>query len=59
MGWYRTRGLTQKQTKTATENTMFTTIGEPFTSESIAPEAIIDIVMRDGKTDTGRKLYTE
>ena len=35
MGWYRTRGLTQKQTKTATENTMFTTIGEPFTSESI------------------------
>ena len=35
LGWYRTRGLTQTQTKTATENTMFTTIGEPFTSESI------------------------
>jgi len=35
MSWYRTRGLTQTETKTATENTMFTTIGEPFTSESI------------------------
>ncbi len=35
MSWYRTRGLTQTQTKTATENTMFTTEGEQFTSESI------------------------
>lgn len=35
MNWYRDRGLTQKQTKTATENSMFTTMGEPFTSESI------------------------
>ena len=32
---------------------------EPFTSESIAPEAIIDIVIRDGVTDTGKKLYTD
>ena len=35
MGWYRTRGLTQTQTKIGTEDSMFTTIGEPFTSESI------------------------
>jgi hypothetical protein len=35
MNWYRDRGLTQKQTKTATENSMFTTMGEQFTSESI------------------------
>jgi hypothetical protein len=39
--------------------TAFSRALEPFTSESIAPEAIIDIVMRDGETDTGRKLYTE
>jgi hypothetical protein len=32
---------------------------EPFTSESIAPEAIIDIVIRGGVTDTGTKLYTD
>ncbi len=32
---------------------------EPFTSESIAPEAIIDIVARGGVTDTGKKLYTK
>ena len=32
---------------------------EPFTSESIAPEAIIDIVIRGGVTDTGKKLYTD
>ena len=32
---------------------------EPFTSESIAPEAIIDIMIRGGVTDTGSKLYTE
>jgi len=32
---------------------------EPFTSESIAPEAIIDIIVRGGVTDTGKKLYTE
>ena len=35
LGWYRTRGLTQTETKTATENSMFTTIGEPYTSETI------------------------
>jgi hypothetical protein len=35
MSWYRTRGLTQTQTKIATENSMFTTEGESFTSESI------------------------
>jgi hypothetical protein len=32
---------------------------EPFTSESIAPEAIIDIVARGGVTDTGKRLYTQ
>ena len=37
----------------------FTRSIEPFTSESIAPEAIIDIIIRDGVTDTGRKLYTD
>ena len=35
MGWYRTRGLTQTQTKMGTGNSMFTTEGEPYTSESI------------------------
>ena len=35
MSWYRTRGLTQTQTKIGTENSMFTTEGEPYTSESI------------------------
>ena len=35
MGWYRTRGLTQTQTKIGTENSMFTTEGEPYTSETI------------------------
>ena len=39
--------------------TAFSRALEPFTSESIAPEAIIDIILRDGETDTGRKLYTE
>jgi hypothetical protein len=37
----------------------FSRATEPFTSESIAPEAIIDIVVRKGVTDTGRKLYTD
>ena len=32
---------------------------EPFITESIAPEAIFDIVMRGGETREGRKLYTE
>ncbi len=32
---------------------------EPFTSESIAPEAIIDLIVRGGVTDTGRKLWTD
>jgi len=31
----------------------FTRSIEPFTSESIAPEAIIDIIIREGVTDTG------
>ena len=35
MGWYRDRGLTQTKTQIATENTMFTTIGETYTSETI------------------------
>jgi hypothetical protein len=35
LDWYRERGLTQTETKIATENTMFTTEGEAFTSESI------------------------
>jgi hypothetical protein len=35
LGWYRTRGLTQTQTKIAAENSMFTTEGESYTSESI------------------------
>ena len=35
LNWYRQRGLTLTETKIATENTMFTTIGEPFTSETI------------------------
>ena len=35
LNWYRQRGLTLVETKIATENTMFTTIGEPFTSETI------------------------
>ena len=37
----------------------FKNFTEPFASESIAPEAIIDIIIRDGVTDTGRKLYTD
>jgi len=32
---------------------------EPFVSESIAPEAIIDIFIRGGETREGKKLYTE
>ena len=32
---------------------------EPFVSESIAPEALIDIIIRGGVTKEGRKLYTE
>lgn len=35
LGWYRTRGLTQTETKIATENSMFTTEGESYTSETI------------------------
>jgi len=35
ISWYRRRGLTLTETKIATEDTMFTTIGEPFTSETI------------------------
>ena len=37
----------------------FESMREPFTSESIAPEAIIDILVRKGVTDTGTRLYTE
>ena len=32
---------------------------EPFVSESIAPEAIIDIFIRGGVTREGKKLYTD
>jgi len=32
---------------------------EPFVTESIAPEAIIDIFMREGKTREGKVLYTD
>jgi hypothetical protein len=32
---------------------------EPFVSESIAPEALIDIFVREGVTREGKKLYTE
>jgi hypothetical protein len=32
---------------------------EPFVSESIAPEALIDIAIRGGVTREGKKLYTE
>ena len=32
---------------------------EPFVTESIAPEAIIDIFVRGGETREGKKLYTE
>jgi hypothetical protein len=32
---------------------------EPFVSESIAPEALIDIIVREGVTREGKKLYTE
>jgi hypothetical protein len=32
---------------------------EPFVSESIAPEALIDIIIRGGVTKEGKKLYTE
>tara|TARA_R100001480_G_scaffold420_2_gene1077 strand:+ start:1070 stop:5113 length:4044 start_codon:yes stop_codon:yes gene_type:complete len=37
----------------------FKNFTEPFVSESIAPEAIIDIIIRGGVTDTGKKLYTD
>jgi len=32
---------------------------EPFVSESIAPEALIDIISRNGVTKEGKKLYTD
>jgi len=32
---------------------------EPFVTESIAPEAIIDIFIREGQTREGKRLYTE
>jgi len=35
MDWYRARGLTQMEIKTATENTMFYAMGEEYTTESI------------------------
>jgi hypothetical protein len=39
--------------------TAFSRAMEPFVSESIAPEAIIDIVARGGVTREGKKLYTD
>ena len=35
MQWYRDRGLTQMETKIATENTMFYSIGETYTTEGV------------------------
>jgi len=35
LGWYRERGLTQMALKTATENSMFYSIGETYTTECI------------------------
>lgn len=35
MEWYRARGLTQMEIKTATENTMFYAMGEEYTTEGI------------------------
>jgi hypothetical protein len=35
MDWYRARGLTQMEIKTATENTMFYAMGEEYTTEGI------------------------
>jgi hypothetical protein len=40
-------------------STAFSRATEPFVSESIAPEAIIDIFVREGVTREGKKLYTE
>ncbi len=53
MGWYRDRGLTQTKTQIATENTMFTTVGEPFTSERITTH------YSSGRIDTnvGEEIY--
>ena len=34
--WYRTRGLTQKQTKTATQDTMFYNTGDTYTTEDVS-----------------------
>lgn len=38
MQWYRDRGLTRTETKIADTNTMFTTEGESFTSETITTQ---------------------
>lgn len=35
MQWYRDRGLTQMETKIATKNTMFYSIGETYTTEGV------------------------
>jgi len=35
MQWYRDRGLTHQQTKTATEDTMFYSIGDTYSTEDI------------------------
>jgi hypothetical protein len=37
----------------------FSRSAEPFVSESIAPESIIDIFQRNGVTDDGKELYTK
>ena len=37
----------------------FDNFTEPFTSESIAPEAIIDLLVREGRTREGKKLWTD
>lgn len=38
MGWYRDRGLTQVETKVATEDSMLYNTGETYTTESITTE---------------------
>jgi hypothetical protein len=35
MQWYRDRGLTHQQTKTATKDTMFYNTGDTYTTESV------------------------
>jgi hypothetical protein len=38
MGWYRDRGLTRREERIATDNTMFYSIGETYTLECITEQ---------------------